>query len=374
MHPRRQRLAQWIATQAAASAPRGEHDIAELRAFALREPVSGRTYTVIRLRSRDGISGYGECGRVSTANVEAARRAVVGQPATRYSVTSTGTPLDGAIATAMLDITARIARTPVFRLLGGPTRAKVRALAQLHGGTDEAVSQSLRMAVHAGFRAVQVPLPTPSAHNQGQAFQDAVRARLGALLKEAGPDIDFVLDGAGGLTPGDAASVASAVERFHVLWFDEPCRIMNTSTLHKLSDESVTPLGFGRGLHEPSVFQDLLREGAVDVVRPELHHYGIPRVRQIAALAETWYTAVAPHHEGGPVGTAAALHLAASLPNFFIQHVPLSPAEEDRRMRAELAGETLEAPREGFLALPAGNGLGIDVKEAALEKYQEVQV
>lgn len=359
--------------QAAASAPRSAHDIAELRAFPLHEPVSGRSYTVVRLRTRDGISGYGECGRVSPTDVDAARRAVAGRPATRYSVTSTGTPLDGAIATAMLDITARIARTPVFRLLGGPTRAKVRALAPIHGGTDEELTQSLRMALRASFCAVQVPLPTPSAHNQGQAFQDAVRARLTGLVKEAGPDIDFVLDGAGGLTPGDAASVASALERFHVLWFDEPCHIMNTSTLHKLSDESVTPLGFGRGLHEPSVFQDLLREGAVDVVRPDLHHYGIPRVRQIAALAETWYTAVAPHHEGGPVGTAAALHLAASLPNFFIQHVPLPPAEEDRRMRAELAGGALETPHEGFLALPTGNGLGIEINEQALEKYREAQ-
>jgi galactonate dehydratase len=249
----------------------------------------------------------------------------------------------------------------------------VRALAPLHGETDEELTRSLRAALLTGFRAVQVPLPTPTAHNQGQVFQEAVRARLGGLMKEAGPGIDFVLDGAGGLTPGDAASVASTVERSHVLWFDEPCRIMNTSTLHKLSDESVTPLGFGRGLHEPGVFQDLLREGVIDVVRPDLHHYGIPRVRQIAALAETWYTAMAPHHEGGPVGTAAALHLAASLPNFFIQHLPLPAAEEDRRMRAELAGAALEAPHEGFLALPTGNGLGIEVNEQALEKYKEAQ-
>jgi len=77
------------------------------------------------------------------------------------------------------------------------------------------------------------------------------------------------------------------------------------------------------------------------------------------------------NHEGGPIGTAAAIQLAASLPNFFIQHVPWPVAEEDRRMRSELVAGSIEAVRDGFLALPQGPGLGIEVNEAALEKYRD---
>ncbi|MEJ7608888.1 MAG: enolase C-terminal domain-like protein [Bryobacteraceae bacterium] len=156
-----------------------------------------------------------------------------------------------------------------------------------------------------------------------------------------------------------------------MLWFDEPCPATNLQTIKKISEETVTPLGFGRQLQEPSVFQDLLREGVVDVLRPSLHHASISRIRQIAVLAETYYVAVAPYHEGGPIGTAAALHLAACLPNFFIQQIPRPEDERDRRMRLEIVSQDVEKVQEGFAALPGGIGLGIEVNESALEKYKE---
>ena len=102
------------------------------------------------------------------------------------------------------------------------------------------------------------------------------------------------------------------------------------------------------------------------MVRPDVSCHGLSQVRRISALAETYYVAIAPFHDGGPITTAAALHLAASLPNFFIQQVPFPAAEEDRRMRARLAGESLETVKDGFLQLPRGPGLGITVNEAAL--------
>jgi galactonate dehydratase len=97
----------------------------------------------------------------------------------------------------------------------------------------------------------------------------------------------------------------------------------------------------------------------------------VSQARRISALAETYYVAIAPFHDGGPIATAAALHLAASLPNFFIQQVPCPAADEDRRMRARLAGASLEVVKDGFLQLPRGPGLGITVDEAALNEYRE---
>lgn len=372
MNARRQKLHNWIALQAAAAVGAvRDHPISELRAFRLREPGSGRRYTVVRMRTQSGIAGLGECGPVTAPEIETARSEVMGKPATAYQFLRTGTALDGAINMALIDITARACSAPVYRLLGGPTRVKARALARLRGTNDGELAASLEAGMRDGFRAFQAPLPPLTGRNQGQAFDKAVRARMDGLRKAGGENVDFVLDGAARLTPGDASSVAASLERFHLLWFDEPCSVANLETVRKIAEESVTPLGFGRSVEESSTFQDLLGKGCVDILRPDLASYGISRIRQAAALAETYYVAVAPNHEGGPVGTAAAIHLAASLPNFFIQHVPQPTTDADRRMRQEIVSQPVETVRDGFLSLPSGSGFGIEVSEAALEKYKE---
>jgi galactonate dehydratase len=360
-----------IALQGAAAIPQSNHNISEMRAYTVQEPTSGRVYTLVRLRTQSGLAGWGETGRVTTADLEKARGIINGRAATAYAVTSTGTPLDPAIQCAMLDITAKACSAPVYRVLGGPTRFKVRALASLIGETETELASSMQAGIKAGYRAFEVPLPPVTGRNQGQAFDKAARARMDALRAAAPPNTNFVLRGTGTLMAGDAASLAASLERFHVLWFDEPCPATNLRTIAKISDETVTPLGFGRDIVHASVFQDMLREGVVDILRPSMHLQGINRIRQIAAMAETYYVAVAPNHDGGPVATAAALHLAASLPNFFIQKIPTPADERDRQMRAELVSQPVETVRDGFAALPTGPGLGIQVNENALEKYKE---
>ena len=137
----------------------------------------------------------------------------------------------------------------------------------------------------------------------------------------------------------------------------------------KISDESVTPLGFGREFDTLEPFQDLLREQAVDVLRPSLHRLGISAIRRVSALAETYYTAVAPYHDGGPLGTAAGLQLAASLPNFVALQVPRVNAAE-KKARGEMMSGWDEPIKDGFFELPTGHGLGVKVDEMALDRYE----
>ncbi len=223
----------------------------------------------------------------------------------------------------------------------------------------------------AGFRAFLVPAPPASNANQGQAYVLTTKKRLETLRTAAAGACDFVLDGGGRLTAGDAQMVGAAIERFHVLWFNEPCPHTNLRALRKLAGEGVTPIGIGCGVRECSMIQDLLREDAVDIIRPDIGLNGISQIRRMAALAEAYYVAVGPTHDGGPIGTAAALHLAAALPYFFIQQIPLPEAEEDRRMRLELTTEPVEIVKDGFAELLIRPGLGITVNEQALEKYAE---
>ena len=340
--------------------------ITDFRSWNVREPGSGRTYSVIRMQAGPGLAGYGECRELppdakqkvlglDPSAFEAARKRLEPDPG-----------LNAAFNMAALDISGKAAKAPLYQVLGGPTRHKVRAMTALD---VKNLDGSLAMAQRAGHKAFSVPAPEPMARNQGQAYARAVMSRLEALRKAAGDGADFVLDGGSRLSPGDAGVVAAQIERFHTLWFDEPCQTGNNRALEKIAAECVTPIGLGRHAASAAEFMGWLREQVIDIARPDLARHGITAIKRITAIAESYYTAVAPYHDGGPIATAAALHLAASLPNFFIQQIPLPASDEDRRMRAAIAGDAVEAIRGGFASLPTTPGLGIQVNEQALQRY-----
>jgi galactonate dehydratase len=348
---RRARLRLNISAQAAAAAVKASDlDISEIRHFPVREPVSRVAYSVLRVKTRSGLTGWGECTFDPNADLKALQSSWVGKPANTYATIVPGSPFAAALDMALLDMLGRASNAPVYRVLGGPTRHKVRAY-----GSPSSKE----------FPVVVIDAPAPEWRNQGQAYQN----RITELVKVVPDDQDFILSGDGKLTPGDAASVAKTIEKRFPMWFDEPCSHANVEALRKVSEETVVPLGFGRGITDPTVFQTLLREGLIDVARPDIGYFGISGARRVAALAEPYYVGVAPRHDGGPIATAAAIHLAASIPNFFIQHLRIPAAEQDRAMRRELVSPAVEATNGGFLTVTKNPGLGITVNEAALEKY-----
>lgn len=363
---KRARLMAGWAVQSTASRAGSGVTIADVGAQAVREPVSKREYVIVTVRTDSGPTGLGEVWGPDSAALVAAvldqKRALVGRDPTAVE-TLPPSAVRGALNMACLDITGKLAKAPLYEVLGGPTRHKARAATTLP--SDDALP-SVRAA---GFRAALVPLPAPPYRNQGQGWVKGVRRRLEQLRQAAGDDFDFVLDCNGVLTPGDAQMLAKELETFHLLWLEEPCSMVNLQAAAKISAESVTPVGFGRHVSQNHQFQELLRLGAIDLLRPPLR-LGITQIRKAAALAETYYTAVAPFHRGGPVATAAGLQLAASLPNFFLQEVPWPAAEQDRRMRAELVTTPVESVLNGYFPLPTGPGLGITLNPDALQKYR----
>ena len=371
---RRVRLHGMWAAQVAAAASPSPQAIAQVDAWNLKAPNGGQTWSLVRVATRDGVEGWGE-GRVLTPEAwKTLKATAMGQPASgveALGVKLRGNPGWAAVNAACLDIMARISKAPVYQYLGGPTRNKVRAYTALHGPTNDDLLRSLEKARGAGFKAFSVPVPVAPFRNSGKAFVLAAEQRMSALRKAAGDGIDFILSGGGQLTPGDAAVLSAAFERTHLLWFDEPCATSAMGTVRKVSEESVTPVGFGRGAMEASFFQNLLREDAVDVLRPEIATHGISGVRKIAALGEVYYGAVAPRHGEGPLTTATALNLAASLPNFFIQHIPYPDAQEDRDMRRALTGSDVETVKDGYAALINQPGLGVSIQRDALRKFGE---
>jgi galactonate dehydratase len=306
--------------------------IKEVKAWTLSEPVTKYTYTVLRIQTASGIIGYGECALLSGAEFTEAKNVITGIPATSFEAIApllTKFPRARAgLNIAMLDVVGKATKVPVYQLLGGPTRFKVRVITTITGDSDSALINSMTMAQRAGFKAFLVPLPEITNRNQGQAYVLETKKRLESLRAVGGDDIDFVLDGGNRLTPADAQMISAAIERFHVLWFNEPCTSVNIGALKKIAGENVTPIGIGQSITDGSEVQNLLREDAVDIIRPDIGLNGISNIRRMAAIAETYYIAVGPSHFGGPIGTAAALHLAASIPNFFIQQIPFPEAEQ----------------------------------------------
>ncbi len=331
----------------------GPDPVSDIHAFQMDPSASGNSHVILQVRTQSGLVGYGECNGLSAADLKATSQAVVGHAPSAYqALDGLALPaIRGGLNIALLDIVGKATKAPIYRVLGGPTRNKARAITRLSGSSDEALQRDLEKQLTVGFRAFLIPVPLPTARNQGSEYVRVAAARLKAMRASA-PTADFAFEAHAQLTPADAASLAAEVESMHPLWFDEPCAVSNLETIRKISEETVVPLGFGRTITDPGTFQDLLREGLVDLLRPDLLTHGITGVTRLAAMAETYYVAVAPWHQGGAIAHAAALHAAASMPNFFIAQSPPGIGA---------------APQDGFFALPKSPGLGIEVDEKTFE-------
>jgi galactonate dehydratase len=332
----------------------GPHPISEVRAFQMGSAGSSGAYVVLQVRTQSGLMGYGECNALSAVDLKLTNQAIAGRAATSYQALDALVPpaVRGGLNIALLDIVGKATKAPIYRVLGGPTRNKARAIVRLSGSSDAELQSDLQKQLAVGFHAFLIPIPVPTARNQGSDFSHFAAARLKAMRTVA-PNSDFAIEAHGALTPGDAASFAAAVEGMHPLWFDEPCAVTNLDAIHKIADETVVPLAFGREFSDAGIFQELLREGLIDLLRPDILVHGISGVRRLSAMAETYYVDVAPWHRGGRIADAAVLHAAASMPNFFIAQASNAPGAQ--------------MPRDGFFELPKGPGLGIDIDEKSFE-------
>ena len=352
--------------------------IAQFRAWRVKEPVSNRRYTVVRLQSQGGTVGFGEGGPATAAEIIAARAAVMNRRATESEyirAALSGAPaLEAAVNNAMLDLVSRAKNVPIYRYLGGAVRFKVRLLGHLEGATAAQSGPSLERARGLGIAAFTTAAPIRDAMIPLRAYVDLVKQHYADMQRVAGASSEWVLDAAGAMTPGDAASVAVAVERSHPIWFDEPTRVTTQDALAKIVDESTMPIGLGRNMHELAAFQSLLAGGSVNIVRPDLGLNSLAKIKRVAALAETHYVGIAPFHNGGPVGSMAGIHLNASILYAYAQQIPVPASDRDAAMRIEIASGLKEGGDKGFFALLNRPGLGFEVNERALDAWSEERI
>jgi galactonate dehydratase len=255
---------------------------------------------------------------------------------------------------ALWDIKGKALGVPVYELLGGPTRTRVRVYA--HAGTVERIKQ--RKAE--GFTAFKTgPFKErPARIVENKAFIDKAAGRFAELRAAVGDECDIGIDFHGALSQQTARVLIKALEPYQPMFIEEPVNCQEVDVMADIARGTHLPIATGERIFTKWGFREILEKKAASILQPDLCHAGgITECRIIAGMAEAFYAAIAPHNPLGPISLAAGLQLAAAIPNFLCQE------------QVSLGVGYLKKPfqiKAGFVDVPAGPGLGIELDENLL--------
>ena len=273
------------------------------------------------------------------------------------------------IEIACLDIAGKALGQPVYRLLGGPVRDRIKAYANgwyRVQRTPDAFHAAAGQVLARGYRALKLD-PFGDAR-YGLDRKELVHsvAIVEAVRDAVGPEVEIFVEMHGRFTPATAIAIARRLEPFEPAWIEEPVPPENPKALAKVAAAVSCPVASGERIHARHDFRELLELQCVDVLQPDLTMCGgIREGCKIAAWADVYSVVVAPHNVGGPVSTAAALHFAAATPNFAILEHFNDFAEEFVKEAAPGNPEVVD----GYFSLPSAPGLGVVVDEALIAEH-----
>ena len=243
-----------------------------------------------------------------------------------------------------------------FNEVGGDPSA--RSLPRSVEAFHARMAERARQSVEAGYTAVKVLVVPRTRPLDGVAVLRQAERLMAAIREAVGPEVDIMVDLHGRTTPEMAIQYAAVLAPYRPLFLEEPCLPENVDTLVTIARSTPIPIATGERLYTRWGFREVLEKQAAAIVQPDLCHAGgIFECRKIAAMAECYYAAVAPHNPLGPISLAACLQLDACTPNFLVQE------------QVSLGEGYLAQPftvKDGWIDLPTGPGLGIELDEEAL--------
>ncbi len=351
-------------------------------------------WTFLKLTTDEGLTGVGEAtleynARTGAGMLDEAREFILNRDPfhiesflqdIQYRTFWQGPALYAVmsgIEQAMWDIVGKALNQPVYNLLGGPCRTRLRAYTHmgLRPGDDRPAAAQFvdqaRELVAEGWTALKwVPVPPVHMTMSAADMRHAVEV-VGAVRDAVGPDVDLLLELHGRLNPTTALQFAREMAPFKPLFFEEPIPPYNLDAMAYVREHSPIPLATGERIYTKFGWRDALAKRVADIIQPDLGKCGgLLEMKKIAAMAEAEYVMVAPHNPLGPIGSVATLHLAACIPNFQIQEMVRETGARAVPWRTDLIyGVTVNRPRDGYLALPPGPGLGVDLDERVAEAH-----
>ena len=286
----------------------------------------------------------------------------------RFPTGSVITAAISGIDQALWDIKGKALDTPVYQLLGGKVRDRVRVYQSAHGDTPEAMGDHAKRLIETyGYTALKIGPSAPNSDADPWAVQlDTAERRMAAVRTAVGDAIDIGVDPhAKILEPARALEMAERIRPYRPFFFEEPVRPEQFEPLAKLARKSPIPIATGECLYTKYEFQQLLATGAADIIQPDVCVTGgLTEMKKIAAIAEAHYVSVAPHNPLGPLATVVNVHFSATAPNFLI----LEYHPDDAGIRAEVLDEPIQL-QDGYVSIPDRPGLGVELTPGILEKH-----
>lgn len=266
---------------------------------------------------------------------------------------------------ALWDIKGKFYGAPIYELLGGACRDKLQVYSWIGGDRPSDIVRAAEEKVSQGFSAVKMNATEELHYIDSYDKVDAAVGRLAALRERFGNTLAVAVDFHGRVHKSMAKILAKELEPYRPMFIEEPVLSENQEALKAIAGSVATPIATGERLFSRWDFKNLLASGTVDIIQPDLSHAGgISEVKKIAAMAECYDVAVAPHCPLGPIALAACVQVDFCTPNVFIQEQSLGiHYNQGNDILDYLSDPTVFTYRDGFISAPGGSGLGISVNE-----------
>ena len=262
------------------------------------------------------------------------------------------------IEQALWDITGKWLGVPVYQLLGGQVRDRIRVYAHCHADSPANAAIAAKAKVAEGYNALKTAIEAPARIVDNKAYIKRQVAYIQAMVEAVGDEVDIAVDFHGRVSPTMAIRLAHELEDLGLLFIEEPVLPENVDALVTVARSTSIPIATGERLFTRWGFREVLEKQAAAIIQPDLCHAGgINEVRKIGAMSEVYFGAIAPHNPLGPISLASAIQVDAVMPNFLFQE------------QISLGEGYLKQPfvvKDGFIDLPTAPGLGIELDEEAI--------
>lgn len=341
----------------------------------------------VKITTDDGVVGWGEATNFAPRSVigliEEIRPYLIGQDPRRIEflwqeafrrLFARGGPITGSalagIDQALWDLKGKELGVPVYELLGGLSRDRVRLYGHVTGTSRDEIAENARRLAATGITAIRYrgfhDTDATGSHDHRRAVLQQIeytRAIRGAV----GDDVDLIIECHGRYDPDHAIRLAREVESEHPLYIEDPIRHENPAALAQVRSASPVPLATGERLHNKWEFREVIVNSWVDYVRPDVCWAGgISEMMKIAAFAEVFYVNLVPHNTQGPIGSAATLHAAFAINNIALVEAPFAGLR-----RGVSPASPWPVVEDGYALPPPGPGLGVELDEAEVEAAAE---